>query len=149
MRPEELNLSDLARRLDDVAAEPPAQLWPRIVQAHAARRRRRFRLRIAAAMGVVLSVAAGALILPRSPAGTDWQARAQALEIELRAFPADSGDSAAREARSGLERVDSALQSAYDRGAHANELGPLWKERSELLSTLLAVRQQSASITRI
>ena len=55
----------------------------------------------------------------------------------------------AREARSGLQRIDSALQAAYDRGARANELAPLWKERSELLSTLLAVRQQSAAITRI
>ena len=145
---EELNFADLARRLD-AATEMPQDLWQRIAHAHAARRRRRIRIRVAGAMVFVLGVAGSFLLLPQAPAGTDWQARAQALEIELRSFPADIGDPAAREARSGLERVDSALQSAYDRGARANELVPLWKERSELLSTLLAVRQQSASITRV
>ena len=148
MFPEELNFDDLARRLD-AAAEAPPDLWPRIVLAHGARRRRRFRLRVAAVVLCVLSGGIGLLMLPSRPGNMDWQARAQALEIELRAFPADLGDPTTREARSGLERVDSALQDAYDRGARASELAPLWKERSELLSTLLAVRQQSAAITRI
>lgn len=144
---EKLNFHDLAQRLD-AATELPQDLWPRIAQAHVQRRRRRFRVRLAGVMLFVLTGSGALLMLPQ-PAGTDWQARAQALEIELHGFPADIGDPAAREARSGLERVDSALQSAYDRGARTNELVPLWKERSELLSTLLAVRQQSAAITRI
>jgi hypothetical protein len=48
-----------------------------------------------------------------------------------------------------LARVDFALQSAYDRGADKSELAPLWKQRSELLSVLLAARQQKLALTRI
>ena len=48
-----------------------------------------------------------------------------------------------------LARVDRALQAAYDHGARKNELLPLWKQRSELLSLLLAVRQQQLALTRI
>jgi len=146
MFPEKLNLSDLARGLG--AAEAP-DLWPRIAAAHTQRRRRRTQLRLSGAFAFMLAVGGAVFMFLQTPPGTDWQARAQTLEIELRAYPADLGDPAAREARSGLQRVDSALQAAYDRGARANELVPLWKERSELLSTLLAVRQQSAAITRI
>jgi hypothetical protein len=145
----ELNFNDLAQRL--CAAEPPADLWLRIERAHVGRRRRRLRLRLAGTAMAVLSVVAAFVFVPHAPGATDWQARSQALEIELRAIPvgALADDSVTREARSGLERIDGALQAAYDRGARSNELVPLWKQRSELLSTLLAVRQQSAAVTRI
>jgi hypothetical protein len=148
MSTDQLNFSELARGLE-AGAEAAADLWPRILVAHTQRRRRRLRVRVASVLLAGMTGTAVLFMLPPSVPGTDWQARAQALEIELRAYPTDMVDADAREARSGLQRIDSALQAAYDRGAHANELGPLWKERSELLSTLLAVRQQSAAITRI
>ena len=147
MSTDKLNFSELARGLE-AGAEAAPDLWPRILVAHT-QRRRRLRVRVASVLLAGMTGTAVLFMLPASAPGTDWQARAQALEIELRAYPTDMVDADAREARSGLQRIDSALQAAYDRGARANELAPLWKERSELLSTLLAVRQQSAAITRI
>jgi hypothetical protein len=148
---QELNFNDLARGLQ-ATPEPSADMWSRIAGAHVARRQRRVRVRLAATFAFTLAGAAFFLVAPHLVPGTDWQARAQALELELRALPA-SDDAAegtvAREAESGLGRIDRALQAAYDRGARANELVPLWKQRSELLSTLMAVRQQSASVIRI
>jgi hypothetical protein len=145
----ELNLDELAQRLD--AVEPPAGLWLRIERAHVVRRRRRVYLRAATAAFLMFGAFGVFLAVPHTPGATDWQARSQALEIELRAIPVSvlADDSVTREARSDLERIDGALQAAYDRGARSNELVPLWKQRTELLSTLLAVRQQSAAVTRI
>jgi hypothetical protein len=85
--------------------------------------------------------------LTRPAAPVDWQARAQALEIQLAAYsvPADSSSTVDTE----LARIDASLQAAYDRGAPANELVPLWKQRSELLGALLIARQQQVTLTRI
>jgi len=148
---QELNFNELSRRLQ-AAPEPSPDLWSRIAHAHVARRQRRVRIRLAATLAFMLAGSAFFLAAPHLVPGTDWQARAQALELELRALPAsdDAAEGAvARETESGLGRIDRALQAAYDRGARANELVPLWKQRSELLSTLLAVRQQSAAVIRI
>jgi len=135
------------------APEPSPDLWGRIAQAHLARRTRRRRLRIGGGASAALAVMALALLLPlRAPVTTDWQARAQALEIELRALPprtVGTDDPAALEAESRLVQIDGALQAAYDRGARPAELVPLWKARSELLSTLLTVRQENVAVTRI
>lgn len=148
---QELSFNDFAERLQ-ATPEPCADLWSRIAEAHVARRRRRVRVRLAATLAFTLAGSAFFLAAPHLVPGTDWQARSQALELQLRALPASDDTSegpAARETESGLGRIDRALQAAYDRGARANELVPLWKQRSELLSTLLAVRQQSAAVIRI
>jgi hypothetical protein len=133
------------------AVEPPADLWLRIERAHSGRRRRRVHLRLASAALLTFAALGVFLAMPHAPGATDWQARSQALEIELRAIPVSAlaDDAVTREARTDLERIDGSLQAAYDRGAHSSELVPLWKQRTELLSTLLAVRQQSAAVTRI
>jgi len=141
--------------LKATASEPPApspDLWARIASAHQARRARRQRLRIAGAASLAIACLAIVLSWPMRGPGTDWQARAQALEIELRTLPVhgvDFDNPAALEAESRLMQLDETLQSAYDRGAASSELSPLWKQRSELLSTLLAVRQENVAVTRI
>ena len=88
---------------------------------------------------------------PRETPAVDWQARAQALEIQLNQVSAASQASLPLTSDTEVElaRVDRTLQAAYDRGARKNELLPLWKQRSELLSLLLAVRQQQLALTRI
>jgi len=148
----ELNLRDIAARLPaGPAFMASADLWPRIAAEHLARRGRRRARRAAAATGACVLVAAAlAFTWPvrNSPPGVDWQARAQALEIELNAARAVSPVLAA-DAETEIARVDSALQAAYDRGAQATELAGLWKKRSELLSALLAARQQQLVLTRI
>ncbi|HEX6833477.1 MAG TPA: hypothetical protein VF132_08085, partial [Rudaea sp.] len=136
-------------------AEPPAQLWARIEAAHGRRRRRRIGLRVGAASmfalaAVIVGVTHRAMERPRDE--IDWQARAQALETQLRTLAQSERlpRAAATDAtRAELLRVDLSLQAAYDRGARADELAPLWKRRSELLDALIEVREQGLALTRI
>lgn len=155
MSAEELNFRTIARPLAPApASEPSADLWARIAQTHLARRSRRRRQRFAGAgllMLVGMTVFIATAQLPRVT-DTDWQARAQALEIELHAHAATAAgadNAVALETETELVRLDSALQAAYDRGAQKNELVPLWKQRSELLTTLLDARRQKVSVTLI
>ncbi len=155
MSARELNFHDIAQRLAEApTGEPSPALWSRIAQSHLARRQRRRRQRLAGAGVAALALLAVVLTASRVPnaGATDWQARAQALEMQLQAGASTAGgrDSPlALDTESELVRVDGALQAAYDHGAAKNELVPLWKQRSELLSALLAARRQSLTITRI
>jgi hypothetical protein len=149
----DLKLSDIADTSAEPAMLPPsADLWQRIATAHGARRRRRTMRRIAgvggAAVLVIAMVTVGVVKL-REPPAVDWQARAQALELQLNEALAQRDLPMSGDTEEELERVDLALQSAYDRGANKTELVPLWKQRSELLSLLLAARQQQLAMTRI
>jgi hypothetical protein len=150
---DELNFRDIAAQLP---ASPSflagADLWPRIAAAHLARRRTR-RIRNVAAGGLALTLLISAAVFfglpsPHEAPAVDWQARAQALEIQLNETT-QTGTASTSDAEVELARVDRALQTAYDRGARKNELLPLWKQRSDLLSLLLAVRQQQLALTRI
>jgi hypothetical protein len=155
MSTQELNFHALAQRLATAPmSEPAPDLWSRIERAHLSRRQRRRRVRFA---GAGLAVIAGVAVffaasrLPET-VSTDWQARAQALEMQLHArtvSTADIDNPLSLDTESELARVDGALQTAYDHGATKGELVPLWKQRSELLSALLAARRQSLSVTRI
>ena len=152
----------LAQQLHAAAlapAEPPADLWTRIEQAHAQRVVRRTRWRYAGgALTVALLCAligAGGHWYPRAPAGDetiDWQARAQALELQLAALdrtPTSATIADAGDVEADLARVDRLLQTAYEHDAYTNELVPLWKRRSELLNTLLVARKQGLALARI
>ncbi len=139
--------------------EPPADLWARIAQAHAQRRARRARLRYAGGAltaGLLCALAVAGMRWHGGPThgdeNVDWQARAQALELQLAALDraqtaatmADAGDVEAE-----LAQVDRLLQTAYDHASYTNELVPLWKRRSELLNTLIVARKQGLALTRI
>jgi hypothetical protein len=137
-------------------AEPSPDLWRRIAQAHqvALHRARRRRLALWSASAIALVavlVGANALRAPTGPAGeVDWQARAQALELQLRDAATTEGIGALpAEAYTELVRVDGALQAAYDEGAEHPRVTALWKRRSELLNTLLQARRGNVEITRI
>ncbi|MGA9335832.1 MAG: hypothetical protein WBV39_16240 [Rudaea sp.] len=126
-------------------------LWPRIVAARTRRVRRRRNLRFVSAGSFVLVALCGVLAfaLWRAPvqdaaSTVDWQARAQALELQLDALPMPAhveGDRALN-TLSEIARVDADLQSAYDRGAARDAILALWKRRSELLAVLLAERRR-------
>ena len=157
--PEDLTFAALSQRLnlrELPIAEPSADLWPRIVAQQARRRRSARRLSIglccvgvaAAAAVVVLAAALEWRQHVPLPGSVDWQARAQALELELRAADAKRGPLPV-DALSELARVDAALQAAYDDGADRARVGLLWKQRSELLSALLRARRENVEISRI
>jgi hypothetical protein len=84
--------------------------------------------------------------LTMSPGLAEGQRESQTLEREWQALSPASARPAAGLAR--LHVIDTALQSAYDRGAQADELQPLWKQRNDALRGLiLSVRTDT--ITRI
>lgn len=156
--------ASILRRVAEVRTEPPADLWSRIEMAHAKRTSRR-RLRRLAGGSVLCAALIGfisfsSLHLPSSAPGprtdVDWQARAQALELQLQALENSRGLSAATLAANDadpatveLEDIDHRLQAAYEHGLYTNELVPLWKRRSELLDTLITARKQGLKLTRI
>lgn len=149
MSEQELNFRELAARLpaSSAAHVPPAELWSRIVATHATRRRQRRWRRLAAAGGALALVVAltfsASAWRHAAPTAIDWQARAQALELQLDALPMpDASDPMALLAESALAHLDVNLQAAYDRGAAPRDLGRLWQRRSQLLDALLSVRRQ-------
>lgn len=141
-----------------VDAAPPADLWARIETAHRSRVARRRTRRIG---GVALTCAAAGVLAfgylqfrPATHDVVDWQARAEALELQLQVLQRDAVVGAntahgASEVESELGALDRSLQTAYEGGASANELASLWKRRSELLDTLIVVRKQNLLLTRI
>jgi hypothetical protein len=154
MTESELTLLDIVQRLPGAdAAQLPPDLWPRIATAHLTRQRRRRTQRVIAAGTATAAAIAAVFVITawfaQAPPRVDWQARAQALEIQLSALsnPTNVANTVVVDAE--LARLDVALQAAYDRAAPADELVSLWKQRSELLDALIAVRQQQIALTRI
>jgi hypothetical protein len=135
--------------------EPDPALWARIESAHARQANaRRWRHGGWLASGLAAALAAIVVlpgIRPDAAAPLDevatWQQRSQALEQQWQALPPASADP---RARAELRLIDVELQSAYDRGAVATELVPLWKLRSEALHGLVnGNNPRSRAITRI
>jgi hypothetical protein len=140
--------------LHPVLAELPvftadAELWPRILARHAKKQPARFHYRWIALASAAAVVAGAILMLPRNgtePTALDGQRESQALENEWRALAPAPSRPTADIAR--LYMIDAALQSAYDRGAHADELQPLWQQRNEALRGLI-LTARTDTVTRI
>ena len=155
MNERNLQFADIAGPVADVqqTSDDAERIWTRIAGEHLRRRRRR-RLRLAGSAVALVTclTSAGFLVSWHASKGqVDWQARAQALELQLDAMGSDTHGllprSSEADLRFSLARVDRALQSAYDRRAPKSELSALWKRRSELLNTLLVARR--GHLTRI
>ncbi|HEX7914233.1 hypothetical protein [Rudaea sp.] len=148
------------QRIGDAQPQPPADLWTRIEAAHDVRSRRR-RLRRLAVGSMFCVALAGAVALrslhaPSAAPEIDWQARAQALELQLLAMQHESHTPAATSvafdadpATSELAEIDRRLQTAYEHKNPVGQLVPLWKRRSELLDALIAARREGLTLTRI
>ena len=150
MREQLLNdetLHPVLAELPELRADP--DLWSRIVAAHAKRQPARPRYRwiaIAAAAAVVAGVI---MTLPRTKTESlalESQRESQVLEDEWRALAPAGERPTAGIAR--LYLIDAALQAAYDRGAQADELQPLWKQRNEALRGLI-LTASTDTVTRI
>ena len=132
MAEQELSLHGIVQRLP--AAETThvgADLWPRIAATQLARQRRRRVQRWAGGGLAAAALRAVAVIGPawltRPTPAIDWQARAQALEIQLNALAARGEANGTVDAE--LVRIDAALQAAYDRSAPANEPELAWRRQ--------------------
>jgi len=135
---------------------PSADLWSRIAAAHAKSQRverPRYRwVAIAAAVAVAIGAATIVPLMQRGSRGTETpglaegQRESQTLEREWQALSPASVRPASGLAR--LHVIDTALQSAYDRGARADELQPLWKQRNDALRGLI-LSARTDTITRI
>jgi len=142
----EPSLNDQAQRaLGDLPVFESADLWPRIRAAHERNRRGRALRRLSALAAAAAVVAGVVLMLPRNVPQSivvEGQRESQTLEQEWQALPAATARPAAGLAR--LHMIDTALQAAYDRGAQAEELSPLWRQRNEALRGLiLSTRTES------
>lgn len=163
MSGQELSFRLLAHQLRMEAPaliEPPSGLWPRIVAARAAQQKRRLHRRLgavglalAATFAVVALVPQGVKPSTDGAALTDWQGRAQVLELELRTLrqmqPMDANSELAAGAESELDQIDRDLQQAYDRSADTAELAGLWRQRSDILNTLITAQKRNRTVTRI
>jgi hypothetical protein len=128
---------------------PDAALWPRIQAAHAQRTRARHPRRWIAIGAAAAAAVAAIVMVPRSapePGFVEGQRESQTLEREWQALPPGATRTSADLAR--LHIIDTALQSAYDRGAHADELQPLWRQRNEALRGLI-INTRAETVTRI
>lgn len=133
---------------------PDADLWSRIAAAHAnAQTSRRARLPFhrwagiaAAAAAIVVTVLVTGPRLRTEPSLAEGQRESQTLEREWQALTPAATRPAAGLAR--LHMIDAALQAAYDRGAQADELQPLWKQRNEALRGLILIASTD-EVTRI
>jgi hypothetical protein len=124
---------------------PDPALWSRIVCARrAAVRRQRWRIGVAglaAAAGVTLAVLA--LPRPMPPAQhalADRQRESRQLEAMWLSLAPPKPEGLVQ-----LHGIDAALQAAYDHGAPADELAPLWQQRNLALRGLVARAQSGAN----
>jgi len=142
-------------RMLPVFAPDPA-LWPRVLAAQ----QRRVRLRRLRSGGFAVAAAAAvcaiALGLPRplpppQQALAATQQESQQLESQWHRLLVSGGPATGL---SRLRSIDAALQAAYDRGAEAEELAPLWQQRNQALRGLIARVQETGgrnlpAVTRI
>lgn len=123
--------------------QPPPELWVRIASAERARRHRRrsaFASAAAAVVVVLVALAAWPLRDPPAPVVAAGEVESRRLEAEwLRVAGGSTPSSTTR-----LRAIDAALQAAYDRGAAADEVEPLWRQRNDALRGLIASLQQDA-----
>jgi hypothetical protein len=154
MREQPLNENPLHPVLADLPVfAPDAELWPRIVAAHAKQRRVRAPRRWIAFAAAAAVVVAAIIVLPRwtapkpgEPLAAEGLRESQALEREWHALTPASARPTVDLAR--LRVIDAALQAAYDRGADTDELAPLWQQRNEALRGLILIAQAD-TVTRI
>lgn len=133
--------------------DPPAHLWARIEAEHLRRRQRRRVLQWGSGIAAALALATVLLVMPQQESASTGSSALALLESrsqELEQRYADLDPSAtAVENEAELRAVELALQQAYDRGAAVEELMPLWQQRNEVLTSLIALAADGAQLTRI
>jgi hypothetical protein len=131
--------------------DPPPQLWARIDAEHRRRQQRGRVLRWGSGLAAMLALAAVIALAPRpqtAAANPLAQLERRSQELE-QAYAGLSQAASPLENEAELRAVELALQHAYDRGAAVDELLPLWQQRNDVLSNLIALAADGAQPTRI
>lgn len=129
--------------------DPPPQLWARIEAEHRRRQTHRRVLRWGSGLAAVLALAAVIALAPRTPLPSPLaQLERRSHELE-QTYASLDPTASPLENEAELRAVELALQEAYDRGAAADELMPLWQQRNDVLSSLIAMAADGAQLTRI
>ena len=135
---------------------PDAALWPRMVAAQRRHTRVQGWRRGGVSLAAAAAVCAAVLLLPHPFPPLQQEVVAGQRESQTLASEWLRLANSTRPAATGLARVrviDAALQAAYDRGARADELAPLWRQRNQALRGLIAHVQATdpsdALVTRI
>ena len=132
--------------------DPPPQLWARIEAEHRRRSQRRRIVRWGAGIAAAFALAAVLLMSPQPQVRPGGSALAllehRSHELEQR-YAGLSQIASPLENEAELRAVELALQEAYDRGAAAEELMPLWQQRNDVLTSLIALAADGAQLTRI
>lgn len=139
---------------------PDPALRARVLAAHAAQRRQRWRLRATIGGGALAASFAAALWIARHDAAPAARVEtASAAQVESRGLELEwqraSQANPAPVAAPRLRAIDAQLQSAYDRGADAREVSALWARRNAALRQLIAasgeglVAADSSGMTRL
>lgn len=131
--------------------DPPPQLWARIEAEHRRRRQRSRTLRWGGGLAAMLALAAVIALAPRPQiAAVTPLAQLERRSHELeQAYAGYSRTASAMDNEAELRSVELALQQAYDRGASADELLPLWRQRNDVLSNLIVLAADGTQPTRI
>lgn len=133
--------------------DPPAHLWARIEAEHQRRRQRRRIAQWGTGIAAVVALAAVLLFVPQRelvPSGSSALAVLESRSQELEQMYAGLSQTASTlDDEAELRAVERALQQAYDRGAAVDELMPLWQQRNEVLTSLIALAADGAQLTRI
>lgn len=136
--------------------DPPAQLWARIEAGHRRRLQRRRVTRWGVGIAAGLALTAVLLLAPQqngTSSGASALAALAALESRSRELEQKYADldhpTLAPYDEAELRAIERALQQAYDRGAGVGELMPLWQQRNEVLTSLIALTADGVQVTRI
>jgi negative regulator of sigma E activity len=137
--------------------KPDSALWPRMVAAQQRRTRVQRWRRGSFSLAAAAAVCAAVVLLPHPLPPLQQEIAAGQRESQTLESQWLQLANSTRPGATGLARVrviDDALQAAYDRGAQADELAPLWRQRNQALRGLIAHVQDTdpndaLAVTRI
>lgn len=120
---------------------PDGALWPRVLAGQQRRRRVQRMQHFGACVAATIFACAAIVLLPHPLAPLQQQIAAgqresQALESQWLQVAGSMPAGTSNLTR--VHMIDADLQAAYDRGAAAQDIAPLWRQRNEVLRGLIA-----------
>lgn len=120
---------------------PDPALWPRVLAGQRRQQRVQRWRRGVACMAAAVFAGAAIVLLPHPQAPLQQeiaagQRESQALESQW--LQVTSATPAGTPNLARMRMIDADLQAAYDRGAGARDIAPLWRQRNEVLRGMIA-----------